>query len=50
MLEAPTTGGGLVATLDDLTVKNIRVDGVALEADEHGFVDVNVKKTIEDSF
>lgn len=50
MLESPTSNGGLIATLEDLTTKNIRVDGVVADPDEHGFVDIDVKKTIESSF
>lgn len=50
MLESKTSNGGLIATLEDLTTKNVRVDGVVADPDEHGFIDIDIKKTIESSF
>ena len=50
MLESKTSSGGLIATLEDLTTKNVRVDGVVADPDEHGFIDIDIKKTIESSF
>lgn len=50
MLESLIKGGGLIATLDDIATRNIRVDGVAVDPDEHGFIDLNIKKTVEQSF
>lgn len=50
MLESPITNGGLIATLNDITTKNIRVDGIVLEADKNGFVDIDIKQTIKESF
>lgn len=50
MYETSTTQGGFVALLDDIKTKNIKVNGAAIDPDEHGFIDLPLNDMIENYF
>lgn len=50
MYETSTTQGGFVALLDDIKTKNIKVNGAAIDPDEHGFINLPLTEMIENHF